>query len=96
MATRPPGHYVEYDRASRMLRAISTGHYVLLSATSRAQYDEIAAQVAEVRRDNSRLSFSRALSFVLQFKRPSRFYIEPDTLRRILRPHFEMRLVARM
>lgn len=96
LATRPSGHFVEYDRASRMMRALATGRNVLLTPTSRAQYAEIADQVAEARRQNSRMNYSRALSFVLQFKRPSRFYIEPDTLKRILRPYFEMRLVARM
>ena len=96
IACRPLCHYMSYDTASRRLHAISRhGLKVVVKEPLAAQmWTELAAQITEIMTLSPNKSFDRALSFVLNFGRPSRFYISIDTARRIIAPNitYQIRL----
>ena len=84
----PRCHYVNYDNASRILHAIERhGAGSAGKGLQRLKWTELYNQVRETMEGPRHLSFDRALSFVLGFRRPSRFYIDPLRAMRILRPH---------
>lgn len=89
LAMQPHSHYLSYDTASRKLHAIERhGIDALVTGeNTRALYTELSEQVANVMRTRSQLGFDEALSFVLNFCRPSRFYMSLDTARRIIMPY---------
>ena len=88
-AMRPHSHYLSYDTASSKLHAIERHGIDSLVAgeNTRALYTELGAQVADVMSKRRKLSFDQALSFVLNFCRPSRFHMSLDTARRIITPY---------
>lgn len=89
-AAQPLHFYQNYDHASRMLHIIERhGEDALGAGTeSRALWLDMYRQVKEVMELRKRLNFSQALTHVLIFRRPERFYISRDTARRIISPHF--------
>lgn len=95
LARRPRCHYVSYDHASRILHVI---HRAGLTAgenrLQRLKWLELYNQVKAAMEGPRRLSFDKALTFVLGFMRPSRFYIERERALRLLRPHISYKLYA--
>ncbi len=89
LAQQPCCHYLSYDHASRKLHRIARRglENVVKEDLARAMWRELAAQVADVMAKNPRKSFDAALSFVLNFCRPTRFYMSRDTARRLITPH---------
>lgn len=92
---RPKMHYVDFDTASAKLHAIDRFglEAVVHTAEGRAQWNELRQQVAETMEARRRLSFAQALSFVLHFRRPSRFYLARNTAYKILCDKFRIGLV---
>ncbi len=90
IAMQPHSHYVAFDSASKRLHAINKRgmENVVNSPLAQQMWSEIAAQVQQTMDSRNCKSFDRALSFVLNFCRPSRFYITRDTARRIALPYF--------
>ncbi len=91
LAMQPRSHYLNYDTASRRLHIIERRglERAVASKLLRAMWQEIGEQVAATMHSR-RCPFDRALSFVLNFCRPSRFYMTRDTARRILAPHIAL------
>ncbi len=89
MACQPHCHYLSYDTASRRLHEIERYglEAIVRERIARQMWTELAAQVADVMALHPRKSFNMALSFVLNFCRPSRFFISVDTARRIIAPN---------
>lgn len=91
---RPPAHFVSYDHASRMLHRITREGGG--NATNRqTQWNELYEQVRSQMDAPRCLPFEQALTFVLNYCRPSRYHICLDTAIKILRPHFERRTIVR-
>lgn len=89
--SRPRCHYANYDTASRILHAIERGGADCAGrGLQRLKWIELYNQVRETIDGPRRLTFDKALSFVLSFRRPSRFYIDPIRAARILRPHIRV------
>lgn len=86
--TRPLCHYLSYDTASKRLHAIRRHGLtnVVKEKIARQMWAELAGQVSEIMSQHPDKSFEKALSFVLNFCRPSRFHISLDTARRIVAP----------
>lgn len=87
---RPLHYYVSFDRASRIIhsidRGINTG--VPTQSETAAMWNDMYAQIQELRARRPQLSLTQAMSQTICFLRPKRFYITRDALRRILRKHF--------
>lgn len=82
----PRCHYVSYDHASRTLHALERhGAPPCDSTLQRLKWLELYNQVKECMEGPRALPFGKALSFVLGFMRPSRFYIDPSRAMRLLR-----------
>lgn len=92
---RPKMHYVDFDTASAKLHAIDRYglEAVVHTAEGRAQWSELRQQVAEAMAARRRLSFAQALSFVLHFRRPSRFFLARNTAYKILCSKFRIGLI---
>lgn len=97
IAQRPMAYYVNFDRASRQLHRIERDGLdaVAVNRLSRRMWTEMREQIDEVMRDNPGKRFDSALSYVLNFRRPSRFFINLDTARRIIRPYLNYTLRRR-
>lgn len=89
MHQQPRGHYLNYDTAARRLHLIERRglEAVVTEELGRRMWAELRAQVDEVMARQKKKSFQKALTFVLSFYRPSRFYMTYDTARRILSPY---------
>ncbi len=98
LACQPLCHYLDYDSVSAKLHRIGRRglEAEVSSPLFRAMWQELAEQVAETRQRRGRLNHAQALTFVLTFKRPSRFYISPDTAKRLLRPHITYSLTNKL
>lgn len=95
LSRRPRCHYVSYDHASRILHVIHRGGLATgRNRVQRLKWLELYNQVKETMEGPRRLSFDKALTFVLGFMRPSRFYIERERAIRLLRPHISYQLYA--
>lgn len=94
---RPRCHYVSYDHASRILHIIDRKGIEGTATGLRAlKWLEIYNQVKESMEGPRHLSFDKALSFVLGFMRPSRFYIDHARAMKLLRPHISYRLCTKL
>lgn len=95
MAKQPRCFYVNYDRASRRLSQIE--RYGLDVAVkeeeSRNMWGEIMGHVQAYLLQNPKASRCTALTFVLNFRRPSRFHISKANARRIIRGLTRMQIV---
>lgn len=96
--SRPRCHYLDFDTASRRLHCIERHglEAAVANPLARAMWAELASQVSQVRERRGCGSFCRALTFVLTFMRPSRFYISPDTARRLLTPHVSYSITSHL
>ncbi|GFI14597.1 hypothetical protein IMSAGC008_02157 [Muribaculaceae bacterium] len=94
LSRSPRCHYVAYDRASEILHMLerSGSAGIATSNLQRVRWLELYSQVREAIDGPRKLSFDKALSFVLAFRRPSRFYIHPARAIRLLRPYIEYRI----
>lgn len=94
LAQPPRCHYVAYDRASEVLHRFERSGLDGIASDSlqRSRWLELYAQVRQAMDGPRKLSFDKALSFVLAFRRPSRFYIHPARAIRLLRPYIEYRI----
>lgn len=96
LAHAPRCHYVSYDYASRVLHQMEMAGGVPAGTTlRRLRWAELYNQVKETMEGPRRLTFDKALSFVLAFRRPSRFYIDRARATRLLRPHVIFRLYSK-
>lgn len=95
LSCQPKMHYIDFDTASRKLHAIERRglESVVRTPIARQQWAELRGQVAEAMSTRRHLSFVQALTFVLHFRRPSRFYIAPNSAFKILHHHFRPSLV---
>lgn len=95
LAHQPTAHYIDFDTASERLHAIERHGLdaVVRKAEARGQWEELLQQVRDTMAGRRRLTFARALSFVLHFRRPSRFYLSPNAAFKILRSHFRPSLI---
>lgn len=82
----PKMHYVDFDTASDKLHAIRRHGLdaIVNTAEGRAKWAELGQQVDEIMAARRRLTFAQALSFVLHFRRPSRFYITRNAAYKII------------
>ena len=94
--SRPNHFYQNYDRASAILHTIerSNVNQVVINAEARQMWLDMLTQVRQVMQMRQKLNFSQALTHVLLFGRPERFFVTSDTIRRILSPHFKTILTA--
>lgn len=87
--TRPKAHYLAFDSASKTLHRIERqGLGVFKEPVAQARCAELRSQVDEVRRVRKKLTFAAALSAVINFGRPSRFFMSEERALRILRPYY--------
>lgn len=89
LSRRPPCHFASYDHARKVLSHLfvsDTGTLRDNAPMRQHEWLELAMQVKD-EIESRHLPFDKALSFVLNFRRPSRFYISPERAMRILRPH---------
>ena len=89
-ASQPLHFYQNYDRASQMLHRIERLGIgaIVASAENKAMWLDLYMKVEKVLATRPRLNFSQALTHVLVFGRPDRFYLQTDTVRRIISPYF--------
>lgn len=89
LQAQPRAHYLSFDTASKKLHLIERcGIGIVKEAAARAMWTELRSQVDEVMRVRRNLTFSAALSAVLNFGRPTRFYMSVERARKIIRPYF--------
>lgn len=92
---QPHCHYASYEHTSRMLHLIERkGIDSIPRKLQRLKWQEISNQVKEAMDGPRKLPFDKALTFVLGFRRPSRFYFDTAHALRIIRPHIHFRLYA--
>lgn len=89
LAMSPCSHYISYDTAARKLYKIRRRglENEVKEKLARQMWSEIIAQINEFLQIYPKKSFDAALTFVMNYRRPSRFYISRDAARRILRPN---------
>ena len=87
---QPHAYYIAYDTAAGRIYEIKKYgmEKVVSSAVARKMWQEMIDAVEQTMATRGCMSFDKALSFVLNFRRTSRFYISRDTARRILTKHF--------
>lgn len=97
ISQQPLSHYLNFDTASRRLHKIRRYglETVVKEPLARRRWAELMAQVTEQMVRNKHMKFYQALTFVLNFKRPSQFYITPDTARRIISPYVAKQISLR-
>lgn len=97
LRVRPRSYYITYDCASAKLHRIEREGFdaVVRGGEARGLWLDLAGEVARVRAANPGISFSMALAHALNFCRPRRFYISPDTAMRILAPYRALSLSCR-
>ncbi|MDE5662297.1 MAG: hypothetical protein K2F91_02665 [Muribaculaceae bacterium] len=95
IAMQPRSHYLNYDQASRRLHAIERHglENEVKEELARQMWSELRQQIDRVMELNPKKPFDKALSFVLNFCRPSRFYISRDTARRIIAENVSYSLI---
>lgn len=93
--TRPTAYFIDFDYASREL------HHIMRHGASskgnplkRQMFEELLSKVQAAMERPRNLDFPGALTFVLTFDRPSRYWIKPDTARRLVRKHLTERKVT--
>ncbi|MCH5221022.1 MAG: hypothetical protein J1F05_01660 [Muribaculaceae bacterium] len=89
LAMQPRSHYLTYDTAARRLHKIHRLgiENVVKEDIARDMWRELQTQIDEYLAQYPKRSFHKALSFVLNYRRPSRFYISRDSARRIIAPN---------
>lgn len=89
MASSPKVYYVNFDTASRQLHRIRRHGISVIKGSPgvKKMWSELNTYIEEVLEKEPRKKFDSALSYVLNFRRPSRFYINLDTARKIIRPY---------
>lgn len=94
LAMQPHSHYLSYDTASRRIHRIHRYgiEKVVKERLAREMWRELVGQIEDVQARFPRKTFDMALTFVLNFYRPSRFYMSLDTARRIVAPNLSYRL----
>lgn len=92
---QPHSHYLSYDTASRRIHRIRRYgmEHEVKEPLAQQMWEEVDRQIDEVRARFPGKTFDMALTFVLNYCRPSRFYISLDTARRIIAPNVSYRLV---
>lgn len=91
---QPFHFYHNYGRASQILHLIDRVGIEAVSASceTREGWLDLYSQVCHLREVRRRLTFDQAITQVLAFGRPKRFYLNATTIRRILSPYFRARL----
>ncbi len=90
LATRPPAYYVSYEYASRVLhRIIGSPAEGIGSSLRTGLWMELADDVRTTMAARN-LRFSKALTFVLSYRRPSRWYISAGHAATLLRGHIRI------
>lgn len=80
-----PGYFVQYEHAERMMRQYRQGRLKAEKATRRAMWEEIGRKVAQRLIRDPEMSYNAAVADVLCEEHASRFFLEPDTVSRVLR-----------
>lgn len=81
---RPPSYFVQYDRAAAVLKFIERRQMPPDNSERREMWLEIHRRVHELTNGPRHLKPHKALSFVLNFTQPSRYFISLRTADRIL------------
>lgn len=100
IASPPPCHFAGYKLAShnicRLVQRMRKHPDTQRASNLRQQcWFEMAQQVMAEMDGPRKLTFAKALSFVLNFRRPSRYYLTEERALRLLRPYIERRSVIR-
>ena len=95
MGSSPKVYYVSFDTASRQLQRIRRHGINVIrgSAAAKKMWAEMNSYIDEVLKKEPRKKFDSALSYVLNFRRPSCYYINLDTARRIIRPYITYSII---
>ncbi len=85
IAMRPPYYYVDADRAADVLNYLRCHKWPEHPSLRQQMWMEFYNQVKEEMEGPRHLKLTKAVSFVLNFRRPSRYYITPEQAGRLLR-----------
>ena len=91
MHVRPSSFYVDYDRAMRVLNMIERKGIEALSDRNqtRDKWQDLHTQVVQMMKVRTRLDFGQAVTQVITFGRPMRFYLGRDAIRKIIAPYID-------
>lgn len=84
LASRPPSYFMEQDQVALVLGILDGKPDFRPSTERQAMWLELKKKVADLTDGPRRLRRCQAISFVLNFTRPSRFFISPKTADRLL------------
>lgn len=87
MSAQPWAHYVDFDYASRMMHRLWQKGPEALGCRGLAlrKWLDLAEQVKDVMASTKLSNVNSALTYVLNFRRPPRFYISPRTIDELIR-----------
>ncbi|MDE6464521.1 MAG: hypothetical protein K2L16_07815 [Muribaculaceae bacterium] len=91
LASRPPYFYVEADRAVDVFNFFRHRPWPSAPTLRQQMWMEFCTMVREEMEGPRRLKLSKAVAFVLNFRRPSRFYISEQIAQRLIRRHVARR-----
>lgn len=84
LASRPPCYFVSLDKVSHALHMLELHPQPIPGSERQAMYLEISQRVRELTEGPRQLKRHQAISFVLNFMQPSRYFISPRSACRIL------------
>lgn len=89
--TKPSCFHVEFETASKKLANYNPylKNEVHLNKINGQMWHELFDTMMECKRLIPNPNFTKVLSYVLNFRSPSRFYISMDTARNIIRPYMK-------
>ncbi len=86
LASQPPSYFVDFDRASGVLRTLMGRPVPAKPSMRQRMWLEMLQQVRNVMATRN-LPFHKSLAFVLNYRRPSRYWLARATAERLLRGH---------
>ena len=94
LAKTPEAFYVSYDRAAQVIGPLLGKDYKGPVGTPRRQFWlDMAAMVREQMEAPKCLTFPKALSFVLNFRAPTRYYLSRRTADRLIAQEVVMKTI---
>lgn len=96
--TQPRCHYVNYEYASKVLHGMENcgAEAACSNRLHHLKWTELHGQVREAMDGPRKLTFCKALTFVLAFRRPSRFYISHRHAMRLISPYLFTRSTVQL
>lgn len=84
LACRPPAYFTHHDKISSVLTVLARHHCPEPKTERQAMWMEIKQRVDDLMTGPRKLNRPQAISFVLNFTRPSRYFISYVTAERLL------------